>query len=115
MDPLRPIVDWITSLELGHPTRVGVDSRSAAGKTTLADQLAEVVPASTNRPVLRALDRRFSSPRPQIPFHARGVDAAILLRRRVRLPRGSGANLVHSVARQGAGESRKRFQAVQMS
>jgi uridine kinase len=42
MDPLRPIVDWITSLELGHPTRVGVDGRSAAGKTTLADALAKM-------------------------------------------------------------------------
>jgi energy-coupling factor transporter ATP-binding protein EcfA2 len=73
MDPLRPIVDWITSLEFGHPTRVGVDGRSAAGKTTLADALAEVVQATTNRPVLRP------SPRPEIPLHARGVDAAILL------------------------------------
>jgi uridine kinase len=81
MDPLRPIVDWITSLELGHPTRVGVDGRSAAGKTTLADSLAEVVQATTSRPVLRASIDDFPSPRPQIPLHARGVDAAILLRR----------------------------------
>jgi uridine kinase len=62
MDPLRPIVDWITSLELGHPTRVGVDGRSAAGKTTLADSLAEVVQATTSRPVLRASIDDFHRP-----------------------------------------------------
>jgi len=62
MDPLRPIVDWITSLELGHPTRVGVNCRSAAGKTTLADALGEVVQATTNRPVLRASIDDFHRP-----------------------------------------------------
>jgi len=67
MHPLRPIVDWITSLELGHPTRVGVDGRSAAGKTTLADALAEVVQATTNRPILRASIDDFH--RPGHKFH----------------------------------------------
>jgi uridine kinase len=62
MDPLRPIADRITSLELGHPTRVGVDGRSAAGKTTLADALAEVVQATTSRPVLRASIDDFHRP-----------------------------------------------------
>jgi ATPase subunit of ABC transporter with duplicated ATPase domains len=42
VDALRPIVDWISSLELRHPTRVGLDGPSAAGKTTLADALAEM-------------------------------------------------------------------------
>src|SRR5258708_3591006 len=62
MDPLRPIVDWIASLELGHSTRVGVDGRSAAGKTTLADSLAEMLQATTNRPVLRASIDDFHRP-----------------------------------------------------
>src|SRR5215470_8093144 len=62
MDPLRPIVDWITSLDLGHPTRVGVDGRSAAGKTTLADALAEMLQSTTNRPVLRASIDDFHRP-----------------------------------------------------
>src|SRR5438552_13229475 len=32
MDPLRPIVDWITRLELGQPTRVGVDPHRQQAK-----------------------------------------------------------------------------------
>ncbi len=33
----------VTSLKLAHPTRVAVEGRSAAGKTTFADELAAVV------------------------------------------------------------------------
>lgn len=43
----------VTSLHLPHPTRVGVDGWSGAGKTTLADELAAMVEAS-GRPTLRA-------------------------------------------------------------
>jgi len=62
MDALRPILDWITSLDLGHPARVGLDGRSAAGKTTLADALAEMVQSTTKRPVLRASIDDFHRP-----------------------------------------------------
>ena len=62
VDALRPIVDWIASLELGHPTRVGLDGPSAAGKTTLADALAEMVQSTTNRPVIRASIDDFHRP-----------------------------------------------------
>jgi uridine kinase len=55
-------VDWITSLDLGHPTRVGLDGRSAAGKRTLADGLAEMVQSTTGRPVLRASIDDFHRP-----------------------------------------------------
>jgi uridine kinase len=59
---LRPIADWITFLELGHPTRVGLDGASAAGKTTLADALAEMVQSATSRPVVRASIDDFHRP-----------------------------------------------------
>ncbi|BCJ76205.1 uridine kinase [Catellatospora sp. IY07-71] len=36
-----------------HPVRVAVDGCSAAGKTTLTDELAEAVRAATDRPVIR--------------------------------------------------------------
>jgi uridine kinase len=62
VDALRPIVDWISSLELGHPTRVGLDGPSAAGKTTPADALAEMVQSITNRPVIRASIDDFHRP-----------------------------------------------------
>lgn len=38
----------------GHPVRVAVDGPSAAGKTTLADELADVVRGRTEREVIRA-------------------------------------------------------------
>ncbi|HEY3562542.1 MAG TPA: uridine kinase [Kribbella sp.] len=38
----------------GHPVRVGVDGCSAAGKTTLADELAGVLRLRTRREVIRA-------------------------------------------------------------
>jgi uridine kinase len=59
---LWPVVDWITSLEPGHPTRVGLDGRSAAGKTTLADALADMLRSTTNRPVVRASIDDFHRP-----------------------------------------------------
>lgn len=43
----------IVSINLDHPTRVAVDGRSAAGKTTLADELAKAV-RNLTRDVLRA-------------------------------------------------------------
>jgi uridine kinase len=43
----------VTGLQLGHPTRVGIDGRSAAGKTTLANELAVTIQLR-GREVLRA-------------------------------------------------------------
>lgn len=43
----------MTSLRVDHPTRVAIDGRSAAGKTTFADELAVEVQAR-GREVLRA-------------------------------------------------------------
>lgn len=47
------LADVIVTLPRNHPTRVAVDGRSAAGKTTLADELAEAVLAR-GREVIRA-------------------------------------------------------------
>ncbi|WP_427889847.1 uridine kinase [Kribbella sp. GL6] len=43
----------VLSVERGHPVRVAVDGCSAAGKTTLADELAEVLRGRTAREVIR--------------------------------------------------------------
>jgi uridine kinase len=61
VDALLPTADC-TSLELGHPTRVGLDGPSAAGKPTLADVLAKMVQSITNRPVIRASIDDFHRP-----------------------------------------------------
>jgi uridine kinase len=48
------LADRILRLETGHPVRVGIDGRSAAGKTTLADALAARLRERSGRPVIRA-------------------------------------------------------------
>lgn len=45
----------------GHPLRVAIDGVDAAGKTTLADELAALV--APHRPVIRASIDRFHNPR----------------------------------------------------
>lgn len=55
------LADALTALPLGHPTRVAVDGRSAAGKTTLADELAVAVRAR-GREVPRASIDDFHRP-----------------------------------------------------
>jgi uridine kinase len=55
------LADVVTSLSVGHPTRVAIDGRSAAGKTTLADELADAVQAQ-GREVLRASIDDFHRP-----------------------------------------------------
>jgi uridine kinase len=44
-DVISTLADVVTSLDLPHPTRVAVEGRSAAGKTTFADDLAGAVRA----------------------------------------------------------------------
>ena len=58
---IAALADAVTALRLGHPTRVAVDGRSAAGKTMLADELAEAVRARA-REVLRASIDHFHRP-----------------------------------------------------
>jgi len=52
-ETVQRLAGIVASLSLGHPTRVAIDGRSAAGKTTLTDKLAQAVHAN-GREVLRA-------------------------------------------------------------
>jgi uridine kinase len=61
---LEALAARITALRLPHPTRVGIDGIDASGKTTLADELAEVV-AGGGRAVVRASLDGFHLPREQ--------------------------------------------------
>src|ERR1700722_5669302 len=56
------LVEAIESVATAHPTRVAVDGPPAAGKTTLADELA-VVLRDGGRPVIRASIEGFLLPR----------------------------------------------------
>ncbi len=58
---VNTLADAVTSLRVRHPTRVAIDGRSAAGKTTLADELAEAVRARA-REVIRASIDDFHRP-----------------------------------------------------
>ncbi|MGK5681490.1 uridylate kinase [Actinoplanes sp. URMC 104] len=61
---LRRLADAVEAVPVAHPTRVGVDGPPAAGKTTLADELAGVLRAR-GRHVVRATIDDFLVPRAQ--------------------------------------------------
>jgi uridine kinase len=50
---LRRLAEGVGSVTIAHPTRVAIDGPPAAGKTTLADELA-VVLCAESREVIRA-------------------------------------------------------------
>jgi len=70
-DTLAELVRAILAVDRPHPVRVAVDGCTAAGKTTLADELAAVLRVHTRRKVIRAgidyfkkhLDLRTAYPR----------------------------------------------------
>ena len=61
---LRRLADAIEEVSIAHPIRVAIDGRPAAGKTTLADELAVVLRAD-GREVIRATIDDFLVPREQ--------------------------------------------------
>ena len=63
----------IEALQPGHPVRVAIDGPDAAGKTTLADELARRL-AARGRPVIRVSADAFTRPRAE--RYRRGRDSA---------------------------------------
>jgi uridine kinase len=59
---LRELTSQICGMEATHPMRVAIDGPDAAGKTTLADELAPVIEVA-GRPVIRASLDAFHNPR----------------------------------------------------
>ncbi|HEY4459479.1 MAG TPA: cytidylate kinase family protein [Pseudonocardiaceae bacterium] len=59
---LECLADAVGSVEPGHPTRVAIDGPPAAGKTTLAAELAELLRAR-GREVVQATIEEFLTPR----------------------------------------------------
>jgi uridine kinase len=51
---LTELSDEVLAVQRPHPVRVAIDGCSAAGKTTLADDLADVLRSRTNREIIRA-------------------------------------------------------------
>ena len=52
--PIEDLAGEVLAVAAGHPVRVAIDGRSAAGKTALANALATVLRAATTRTVIRA-------------------------------------------------------------
>ena len=70
---LSRLAEAVGSVTVAHPTRVAIDGPPAAGKTTLADELAVVLRAQ-GRDVIRATIEDFLTPRSQ--RYRRGEDSA---------------------------------------
>jgi uridine kinase len=70
---LSRLAEAVGSVPVAHPTRVAIDGPPAAGKTTLADELAVVLRAQ-GRDVIRATIEDFLTPRSQ--RYRRGEDSA---------------------------------------
>lgn len=69
---LDELADRIVAIERPHPVRVAIDGVDAAGKTTLADELAPLVEAR-GRPAIRASLDGFHRPRAE--RYRRGADS----------------------------------------
>jgi uridine kinase len=69
---LQALAGLILAIDRPHPVRVAVDGPDAAGKTTLADELAPLVQAS-GRPIIRASIDGFHRPRAERV--ARGIES----------------------------------------
>jgi uridine kinase len=53
---LTTLADVVMAIPVDHPTRVAIDGRSAAGKTTLADELAEIIQQRGRQTIRSSID-----------------------------------------------------------
>src|SRR5215204_1839591 len=53
---IAALASAVSSLRLDHPTRVAIEGRSAAGKTTLADELADVIRSHGGEVIRASID-----------------------------------------------------------
>jgi uridine kinase len=99
---VHEIAERIMALERQHPIRVGIDGFCAAGKTTLAEQLAQVI-RGHHRPVIRACADDFQNPasvryrlgsRSPEGFYRDALDFQAL-RAELLAPLGPGGSLVY--------------------
>jgi len=96
---LDELVQRIGSIKRSHPVRVAIDGVSASGKTSLGDELAELM-AAHGRPVLRASLDNFKRPWSERHLYDRESGEGYyrnaydydLIREALLLPLGPGGN-----------------------
>jgi uridine kinase len=99
-DVLSELAELVLSVVRPHPVRVGLDGCSAAGKTTMADELAEVLRGRTDREVIRVgLDYFKRDPALRTAYPADSPESYYLdswdndaMRDRLLLPLGPGGD-----------------------
>ena len=69
---IEAIARWLLEIRLPHPVRVAIDGPDAAGKTTLADEVAAEL-GRRGRPAIRASADAFA--RPRADRYRRGADS----------------------------------------
>lgn len=66
---IQPLAAAITAVDLARPIRVAIDGRTASGKTTLADEIAELLRAAGKNIIRTSID---GFHRPKAERYARG-------------------------------------------
>lgn len=105
-DVLNDLADAVLAVERVHPVRVGIDGCSAAGKTTLADELGGVLRARTGREVIRAgLDFFKRAPELRTAYPIESPESYYLdtwdrdaIRERLLVPLGPGGDRQYTTA-----------------
>ncbi|MFG1628386.1 uridine kinase [Kribbella sp. NPDC049227] len=105
-EALTELAEIVLAVERPHPVRVAIDGCSAAGKTTLADELADVVQARTDREIVRVgIDYFKRAPELRTAYPIESPESYYLgtwdhdaIRERLLLPLGPGGDRRYTAA-----------------
>jgi uridine kinase len=105
-EALSQLADIILAVERPHPVRVAIDGCSAAGKTTLADELAPVLRNRTEREIIRTgIDYFKRAPELRTAYPIESPESYYLdtwdhdaIRERLLLPLGPGGDRRYTAA-----------------
>ncbi|TCC46566.1 uridine kinase [Kribbella capetownensis] len=105
-EALTELAETVLAVERPHPVRVAIDGCSAAGKTTLADDLAQVLADRTEREIIRAgIDYFKRAPELRTAYPIDSPESYYLdtwdhdgIRDRLLIPLGPGGDLRYATA-----------------
>lgn len=105
-EALTELAEIVLAVERPHPVRVAIDGSSAAGKTTLADELAQVLADRTEREIIRVgIDYFKRAPELRTAYPIESPESYYLdtwdhdgIRERLLLPLGPGGDRRYTAA-----------------